>query len=127
MTEGRKGRCEKSVLGFGRGCSCAPSLCVLPKQAQRQKRLARDHSRPLRFSAPALSTAGSSVTSEGVGRASMRSIPRASGKAEREAIANAIRQPVRFLVSSTFHNNYSKGNVGLRGCVEDRTRKNLPD
>jgi glyoxylase-like metal-dependent hydrolase (beta-lactamase superfamily II) len=33
------------------------------------------------------------------------------GKAEREAIANAIRQPVRFLVSSTFHNNYSKGNV----------------
>lgn len=33
------------------------------------------------------------------------------GRAEREAIANAIRQPVRFLVSSTFHNNYSKGNV----------------
>jgi glyoxylase-like metal-dependent hydrolase (beta-lactamase superfamily II) len=33
------------------------------------------------------------------------------GKAEREAIANTIRQPVRFLVSSTFHNNYSKGNV----------------
>ena len=33
------------------------------------------------------------------------------GRAEREAIANTIRQPVRFLVSSTFHNNYSKGNV----------------
>jgi glyoxylase-like metal-dependent hydrolase (beta-lactamase superfamily II) len=33
------------------------------------------------------------------------------GKAEREAIANTIRQPVRFLVSSTFHNNYSKGNM----------------
>jgi glyoxylase-like metal-dependent hydrolase (beta-lactamase superfamily II) len=33
------------------------------------------------------------------------------GKAEREAIANTIRQPVRFLVSSTFHNNYSKGNI----------------
>jgi glyoxylase-like metal-dependent hydrolase (beta-lactamase superfamily II) len=33
------------------------------------------------------------------------------GRAEREAIAGAIRQPVRFLVSSTFHNNYSKGNV----------------
>jgi Metallo-beta-lactamase superfamily len=32
------------------------------------------------------------------------------GKAEREAIANTIHQPVRFLVSSTFHNNYSKGN-----------------
>ena len=34
-----------------------------------------------------------------------------AGKAERQAIANTIRQPVRFLVSSTFHNNYSKGNV----------------
>jgi glyoxylase-like metal-dependent hydrolase (beta-lactamase superfamily II) len=34
-----------------------------------------------------------------------------AGKAEREAIANTIHQPVRFLVSSTFHNNYSKGNV----------------
>jgi glyoxylase-like metal-dependent hydrolase (beta-lactamase superfamily II) len=33
------------------------------------------------------------------------------GKAEREAIANTIHQPVRFLVSSTFHNNYSKGNI----------------
>jgi glyoxylase-like metal-dependent hydrolase (beta-lactamase superfamily II) len=33
------------------------------------------------------------------------------GRAEREAIANTIRQPVRVLVSSTFHNNYSKGNV----------------
>jgi glyoxylase-like metal-dependent hydrolase (beta-lactamase superfamily II) len=35
----------------------------------------------------------------------------AVGKAEREAIADTIRQPVRFLVSSTFHNNYSKGNA----------------
>jgi glyoxylase-like metal-dependent hydrolase (beta-lactamase superfamily II) len=33
------------------------------------------------------------------------------GKAERNAIADTIRQPVRFLVSSTFHNNYSKGNM----------------
>jgi glyoxylase-like metal-dependent hydrolase (beta-lactamase superfamily II) len=32
-------------------------------------------------------------------------------RAEREAIANTIRQPVRVLVSSTFHNNYSKGNL----------------
>jgi glyoxylase-like metal-dependent hydrolase (beta-lactamase superfamily II) len=34
-----------------------------------------------------------------------------AGKAERAAIAGMIRQPVRFLVSSTFHNNYSKGNI----------------
>jgi glyoxylase-like metal-dependent hydrolase (beta-lactamase superfamily II) len=32
-------------------------------------------------------------------------------RAEREAIANTIQQPVRILVSSTFHNNYSKGNL----------------
>jgi glyoxylase-like metal-dependent hydrolase (beta-lactamase superfamily II) len=37
----------------------------------------------------------------------------AVGKAEREAIANTIRQPVRVLVSSTFHNNYSKGNLAF--------------
>jgi glyoxylase-like metal-dependent hydrolase (beta-lactamase superfamily II) len=31
-------------------------------------------------------------------------------RAQREAMAGTIRQPVRILVSSTFHNNYSKGN-----------------
>jgi glyoxylase-like metal-dependent hydrolase (beta-lactamase superfamily II) len=35
----------------------------------------------------------------------------AVARAEREAIANTIQQPVRFLISSTFHNNYSKGNI----------------
>jgi glyoxylase-like metal-dependent hydrolase (beta-lactamase superfamily II) len=35
----------------------------------------------------------------------------AVARAEREAIANTIRQPVRFLVSSPYHNPYSKGNV----------------
>lgn len=37
----------------------------------------------------------------------------AAGRAEREAIANTIRQPVRALVSSTFHNNYTKGNLAF--------------
>src|SRR3954454_15028878 len=32
-------------------------------------------------------------------------------RAEREAIANTVRQPVRFLVSSPYHNPFSKGNV----------------
>jgi hypothetical protein len=32
------------------------------------------------------------------------------GRAEREAIADTIQQPVRFLVSSPYHNPYSKGN-----------------
>jgi glyoxylase-like metal-dependent hydrolase (beta-lactamase superfamily II) len=35
----------------------------------------------------------------------------ATGRAEREAISNIIKQPVRLLVSSTFHDNYSKGNL----------------
>jgi cyclase len=35
----------------------------------------------------------------------------ATGRAEREAISSVIKQPVRFLVSSTFHDNYSKGNL----------------
>jgi cyclase len=34
----------------------------------------------------------------------------AIARAQREAIATTIRQPVRVLVSSTFHNQYSKGN-----------------
>jgi len=37
----------------------------------------------------------------------------AAGRAERDAIANTIRQPVRALVSSTFHNNYTKGNIAF--------------
>jgi glyoxylase-like metal-dependent hydrolase (beta-lactamase superfamily II) len=35
----------------------------------------------------------------------------AVARGEREAIANMIRQPIRALVSSTFHNNYTKGNL----------------
>jgi len=37
---------------------------------------------------------------------------------EREAIANEIKQPVRFLVSSTFHNNYTWGNVAYPDVVK---------
>jgi len=35
----------------------------------------------------------------------------ATGRSEREAISSTIKQPIRFLVSSTFHDNYSKGNL----------------
>ncbi len=37
---------------------------------------------------------------------------------EREAIARAIKQPVRFLVSSTFHNNYTWGNVAYQDVIK---------
>jgi len=41
----------------------------------------------------------------------------AIARQEREAIASVIKQPVRFLVSSTFHNNYTWGNVAYRDVV----------
>ncbi len=37
---------------------------------------------------------------------------------EREAIANVTKQPVRFLVSSTFHNNYTRGNVAYENVIK---------
>jgi glyoxylase-like metal-dependent hydrolase (beta-lactamase superfamily II) len=37
---------------------------------------------------------------------------------ERETIASAIKQPVRFLVSSTFHNNYTWGNVAYQDVIK---------
>jgi hypothetical protein len=40
----------------------------------------------------------------------------AVARAQRDAMATTIRQPVRILVSSTFHNNYSKGTLPTRTC-----------
>src|SRR5215472_2894099 len=42
----------------------------------------------------------------------------AIARKEREAIASQINQPVRFLVSSTFHNNYTWGNVAYPDVVK---------
>ena len=42
----------------------------------------------------------------------------AVARAEREAIGSATGQPVRILVSSTFHNNYSKGNVAFADVLK---------
>jgi glyoxylase-like metal-dependent hydrolase (beta-lactamase superfamily II) len=42
----------------------------------------------------------------------------AIARAQREAMASTIRQPVRILVSSTFHNNYSKGNVAYADVLK---------
>ena len=36
---------------------------------------------------------------------------------ERQLIAGSLQQPVRFLVSSTFHNNYTRGNVAYDDVV----------
>jgi cyclase len=42
----------------------------------------------------------------------------AVARAQREAMASAIPQAVRILVSSTFHNNYSKGNVAYADVLK---------
>jgi glyoxylase-like metal-dependent hydrolase (beta-lactamase superfamily II) len=42
----------------------------------------------------------------------------AVARAQRAAIANIIRQPVRVLVSSTFHDNYSKGNIAYADVLK---------
>jgi len=42
----------------------------------------------------------------------------AVARAQRDAMASAIRQPVRILVSSTFHNNYSKGNIAYADVLK---------
>jgi glyoxylase-like metal-dependent hydrolase (beta-lactamase superfamily II) len=42
----------------------------------------------------------------------------AVARAQRAAIAGTIRQPVRVLVSSTFHDNYSKGNIAYADVLK---------
>ena len=42
----------------------------------------------------------------------------AIARQEREAIAKVIKQPVRFLVSSTFHNNYTWGNAAYEDVIK---------
>jgi glyoxylase-like metal-dependent hydrolase (beta-lactamase superfamily II) len=42
----------------------------------------------------------------------------AVARAQRDAIASTIRQPIRVLVSSTFHNNYSKGNIAYADVLK---------
>jgi len=41
----------------------------------------------------------------------------AMAKHERQLIANTIQQPVRYLISSTFHGNYSLGNVAYQDVI----------
>jgi glyoxylase-like metal-dependent hydrolase (beta-lactamase superfamily II) len=87
------------------------SLCsfsALSQQTQRQTALREIIPGHYVFSSGTFNS-GLIVTSEGVVVLDALNSENV-GKAEREAIANTIRQPVRFLVSSTFHNNYSKGN-----------------
>ena len=98
---------QRSILAVAIALLCPCS--AFAQQAQRPTALREIIPGHYAFSSGTFNS-GLIVTSEGVvvlDALNSESV----GKAEREAIANTIRQPVRFLVSSTFHNNYSKGNV----------------
>src|SRR5262245_17572284 len=51
----------------------------------------------------------------------------AVARAQRDAIANTIKQPVRVLVSSTFHDNYSKGNIAYKDVLKIGTENYRTD
>ena len=63
----------------------------------------------------------------------------AIARAERQAIASVVRQPVRYLVSSVFHDPFSKGNIAYAdvfkighdtyraGLLDQMQRGRLPD
>jgi glyoxylase-like metal-dependent hydrolase (beta-lactamase superfamily II) len=51
----------------------------------------------------------------------------AVARAQREAIATTIKQPVRALVSSTFHDNYSKGNIAYKDVLKIGTENYRTD
>ena len=98
---------QRAILGLAVVLLC--SCSAFSQQAQRPTALREIIPGHYAFSSGTFNS-GLIVTSEGVvvlDALNSESV----GKAEREVIANTIRQPVRFLVSSTFHNNYSKGNV----------------
>ena len=50
----------------------------------------------------------------------------AIARQEREAIASVIKQPVRFLVLSTFHNNYTWGNAPTRTSSRSAKKTTAP-
>jgi glyoxylase-like metal-dependent hydrolase (beta-lactamase superfamily II) len=85
---------------------CVPAFAQQPQRPTALREIMPGH---FAFSSGTFNS-GIIVTNEGVVVLDALN-SEAVGKAEREAIANTIRQPVRFLASSTFHNNYSKGNI----------------
>jgi len=98
---------QRSNLALALAFLCSVSASA--QQTQRQTALRQIIPGHYVFSSGSFNS-GIIVTAEGVVVLDALN-SEAAGKAERDAIADTIRQPVRFLVSSTFHNNYSKGNV----------------
>ena len=110
-------------------CMVAAVLLVLPVQAQERdgSRLTpaeRNRSGTLRQLIPGYYVFSSTSFNSGVIATSDGVIvldaltSEAIAQREREAIASQIKQPVRFLVSSTFHNNYTWGNVAYPDVIK---------
>jgi glyoxylase-like metal-dependent hydrolase (beta-lactamase superfamily II) len=110
-------------------CMVAAVLLVLPVQAQERdgSRLTpaeRNRSGTLRQLIPGYYVFSSTSFNSGVIATSDGVIvldaltSEAIAQREREAIASQIKQPVRFLVSSTFHNNYTWGNVAYSDVIK---------
>ena len=104
-------------------------LFALPVQAQerddsRLKPAERNRSGSLRQLAPGYYVFSSTSFNSGVIATSEGVIvldaltSEAIARQERETIASQLKQPVRFLVSSTFHNNYTWGNVAYQDVIK---------
>jgi len=111
----------RSILGPAAALLCCVSAFSQPAQRNPAGRAAAEQPRAeaLRAIIPGhyMFTSGNLnsgviVTSDGVVVLDAVESERVS-RAEREAIAKTIGHPVRFLVSSTHHDNYSKGNLAF--------------
>jgi len=110
-------------------CMVAALLFVLPVKAQERNRsrltpAERNRSGALRQLIPGFyvfssTSFNSGVIATGDGVIVLDALSsEAIARKEREAIASQIKQPVRFLVSSSFHNNYTWGNVAYPDVVK---------
>jgi len=107
----------RSTLGLTAALLCCVAAFSQPAQRERgAERLGADALRSIipghyMFTSGNLNS-GVIATSEGV--VVLDAVESESvSRAERDAIAKTIGQPVRFLVSSTHHDNYSKGNLAF--------------
>jgi glyoxylase-like metal-dependent hydrolase (beta-lactamase superfamily II) len=64
-----------------------------------------------RYNGGVIATSAGAIAVDAVG-------PEAVSRQQRELIQSRLGQPVRYLVSSTFHDNYSKGNVSFRDVTK---------
>src|SRR5215510_14253913 len=90
--------------------SLLPIVVVSAQEAGRLRQLIPGHFMYSTLTGGRPFSSGIIVTSEGVLVVDTLG-SEAVGRAQRESIASVIKQPVRYLVNSSFHDQYSKGNL----------------